>query len=102
MGGLLKEKGEEQGAQGKIAPFLLPLDTGRTEGGPAASGPRPWGLGAAMEEGETEMRARGFYSPTYLEQRRSVEACPRWGAEVAEDGGGGGAAGVGGRAGGGG
>ena len=68
VGGILKEKGEEQGAQGKIAPFLLPLDTGRTEeGAPAALGPWPWGLGAAMEEGETERRARGFYSPTCLE-----------------------------------
>ena len=74
----------------------------RGRGAPAASGPRPWGLGAAMEEGETERRARGFYSPTYLEQRRPVAACPRWAAVVAGDGGGGGAAGVGGRAGGGG
>ena len=49
-----------------------------------------------MEEGETERRARGFYSPTYLEQRRPMEACPRWAAEVAGDGGGGGAVGVGG------
>ncbi|XP_039833242.1 wall-associated receptor kinase 2-like, partial [Panicum virgatum] len=48
-----------------------------------------------MEDGETERRAWGFYSPTNLEQRRPVEACPRWAAEVAGDGGGGGAVGVG-------
>ena len=43
VGGLLKEKGEEQGAQGKIAPFLLPVDTGRIEEGEGGAG----GLGSA-------------------------------------------------------
>ena len=47
VGGLLKEKGELHEAQGKVAPFLLPLDTGRTEEGEGGAGSLgPAALGA--------------------------------------------------------
>ena len=45
-GGLLTEKEEGEGAKGKIAPFLIPLD--RNRGGDRGTGvPIPGGLGSA-------------------------------------------------------